>query len=1068
MITVDDDTLAMYVEESKDHLGDIENDLLAVEQSGADIDENLVNKVFRAAHSIKGGAGFMGLGAIKELAHRLENVLGLIRSREMVPTAEVVSVLLGGFDMLREMIDNAKASDEFDTENHLKALAALSEGGAAQGGQPSSVEIKDKDGKIVFTVPHGELENRLKGGKFLYLLDFDLMHDFKGQRSPFALLRNVATGGEIVDLKIDVSAVGTLEDDFTNDLPLRILHTTILDADFIGDVYQIPLNRVFRLNYDKTARKISSIASLGTVETPPAPAPEPPPKVEVREASPPPFELKEVAPTVDQARVASLFEQQAEAPKQATATQASPVMAKSKPETSLRVHVSLLDNLMTLAGELVLSRNQLLQAKSSGDTSTLDTVCQRIDLITSELQETIMLTRMQPIGNIFNKFPRVVRDLSRNLGKDVELALEGSDVELDKTIIEGLNDPLTHLVRNSVDHGVEMPEARRAAGKNPVGTLKLVAFHEAGQVNIEIIDDGAGIDPEKVARSAVKKGAITEEQARLMTDQEKVGLIMLPGLSTAEKVTDVSGRGVGMDVVKTNLDELGGAINIDSTPGRGTTIRIKLPLTLAIIPSQIVTSGGERFAIPQLNMNELLRIPAAQVKNRIERVGNADVVRLRGKLLPLVNLADVLKIERVYTDPETGERRSDRRERIADRRSHYSDLVVRGEGGKEGESAPRKEDTRQDRRFHAASAINIVVVTTGPISYGLVVDELGDAEEIVVKPLGRHLKQCQGYAGATIMGDGRVSLIIDIAGISQMAQLNSMDRTERAAEIEREELMRMRDTKHSLLTFHNTPDEQFSVPVELVLRIEKIRASAIEDLGGQRVIQYRGASLPLFTISQVAKVKPLPQIDEYIVLVFALSGREIGLLATGPVDATYVDLAMDVTTLKQPGISGSAIIDGATTLMVDIYNVIQTLRPEWFRNQEAVQAVAGGATKVLLAEDSDFFRHQIGGFLSKGGYEIIEAVDGKEAWDLVNANPSICDVLVTDIEMPRMDGFDLVRNVRKDKRFTGMPIVAVTTRASDDDIRTGKEVGIDEYQIKLDQEKLMEAVNRAARKLHGK
>lgn len=1060
MITVDDDTLAMYIEESRDHLGDIEQDVLAIEQSGADIDENLVNKVFRAAHSIKGGAGFMGLTAIKELAHRLENVLGMIRSREMIPTPSIISTLLTGFDMLRELIENAKKSDEFDIERHLTALESLSTPKAASilDTQPP-VEVHDPSGKPLFAVTKEEMNQGIKGGKYLYLLQFDLLHDFTADRTPFDLIKNISSGGDLLAVKVDTLAVGTLYDGISNILPFWILHSTILDSDFIGDVYQIPLERVYRLNYDKQAGKVISHFSLGeklaqalvSASTLTAAATAEKKEQEVRQTK---AEFP-AEPLHDEAKIPSAG--------------IEPRSIRTKPETSLRVHVSLLDNLMTLAGELVLSRNQLIQAKNARDNTIMDAVCQRIDLITSELQETIMLTRMQPIGNIFNKFPRVVRDLSRNLGKEVELLLEGSEVELDKTIIEGLNDPLTHLVRNSIDHGVEMPDQRRAAGKNPVGTLRLVAFHEAGQVNIEIIDDGAGIDPEKVLKTALKKGAVTEEQARLMTDQEKIGLIMLPGLSTAERVTEVSGRGVGMDVVKTNLDELGGAISIDSVKGAGTTIRIKLPLTLAIIPSQIVTSGGERFAIPQLNMNELLRIPAAQVKNRIERVGNADVVRLRGKLLPLVNLSDVLDIEKTFLDPETGARKSDRRERISDRRSHHSNLHLRDEapeGAEEqqGASGSGQDDIRTDRRYRAASAINIVVVTTGPLSYGLVVDELNDAEEIVVKPLGRHLKQCSGYAGATIMGDGKVSLIIDVAGVSRMAQLASMERTERAAEVEREEASRYADNRHSLLTFHNTPDEQFAVPVELVLRIEKIRAEKIEELGGQRVIQYRGSSLPLFTISQVAKVKPLPEKEEYVVLVFSISGREIGLLAAGPVDATYVDLTVDMSTLKQPGISGSAIIDGATTMMVDIYDVIQILRPEWFKVQEAVKQSSGDRTKILLVEDSDFFRNQISGFLMRGGYQVETAVDGKEAWDMLSGNPNLADLIVTDIEMPRMDGFELVRKIKKDARLKELPIVAVTTRASDDDIRTGKEVGIDEYQIKLDQENLMEAISRAAKK----
>ena len=306
---------------------------------------------------------------------------------------------------------------------------------------------------------------------------------------------------------------------------------------------------------------------------------------------------------------------------------------------------------MTLAGELVLSRNQLLQTIGSNDLRNAEAVGQRIDLITSELQEAIMLTRMQPIGNVFSKFPWVVRDLSKQLNKTIELTIVGNEVELDKTIIESINDPLTHLVRNSVDHGVEMPEDRKRVGKPEKGIIILKAYHEAGQVVIQISDDGKGLDGEALAASAVSKGLISTEQAQIMSDKEKINLIFLPGFSMAKKVTDVSGRGVGMDVVKTNLDKLGGQVEIVSEVGHGTTISIKLPLTLAIIPCQIITTSGERYAIPQVNLEELLRIPANQVQKRVEKVGNAEVVRLRGNLLPLIRLADVIEAERTYWDP---------------------------------------------------------------------------------------------------------------------------------------------------------------------------------------------------------------------------------------------------------------------------------------------------------------------------------------------------------------------------------------------------------------------------------
>jgi two-component system, chemotaxis family, sensor kinase CheA len=618
----------------------------------------------------------------------------------------------------------------------------------------------------------------------------------------------------------------------------------------------------------------------------------------------------------------------------------------SKPtETSIRVTVSLLDELMNLAGELVLSRNQLLQTINSGDSNNAEAVGQRIDLITSELQEAIMLTRMQPIGNVFNKFPRVVRDLSAKLGRQIELSIVGKDVELDKTIIEAINDPLTHLVRNSIDHGVETPDDRIKKGKNPQGFIVLKAFHEAGQVVIEISDDGKGIDGNMLSDLAVEKGLISTEKARNMSDKERINLILMPGFSTAEKVTDVSGRGVGMDVVKTNLDKLGGSIEIESEVDKGSTISIKLPLTLAIIPCQIVKTGKERYAIPQANLEELLRIPAAQVKKRVERVGDAAVVRLRGNLLPLVKLSDILGIEATYEDLHTGEVLPDRRQNIADRRSKQSPFFNDDDkqiaNDLESQESNHYKREGSERRRSPGSTLNIVVVSTGAMKYGLVVDQLRDSEEIVIKPLGCHLQQCKGYAGATIMGDGKISLILDVSNLAKMAGLSSFDNTDRATEVAMAETdaVRQRKNQQAFFIFRSSLAENFAIPLAQVERIEKIKSRDIEVMGGKRVMQYRGGSLPLLSVDEVAVVEPLADLDDLLVIVFNLNGLFIGLLATGPVDAVEISPDFDEVTLKQLGIKGSIIVDGKTTMLIDIVDLVQTVRPEWFDEDGSAEFV---------------------------------------------------------------------------------------------------------------------------------
>lgn len=703
----DDEILQGFIEESLEHLADIENDLLQIEEGGENIDEDLVNKVFRAAHSIKGGAGFMGLTVIQDLAHSMENVLGLIRSCKLVPTPGVINVLLSSSDKLNTMIEDVSNSNDYDIEEHVVPLTAIYEGDAVA---PAGASVEETTAE-------------------------------------------------------------------TNPEPVSELKPEV------------------------------AVTPPSPLETPPVP---------VAEVAPEPVSVPEPTPEPPKPPTSGPKAVQSKAQKDKKPA------AKVKVDSSIRVHVSLLDSLMTLAGELVLSRNQLLQTIISNDVRNAETVGQRIDLITSELQEAIMLTRMQPIGNVFGKFPRVVRDLSGKLKKDIELIIVGKDVELDKTIIESINDPLTHLVRNSVDHGIELPDERIAAGKPVQGTVTLKAYHAAGQVVIEISDDGKGLDGDALAEVAVSKDLLTTEQVESMSTQDKINLIFLPGFSTAKEVTDVSGRGVGMDVVKTNLDQLGGQVDIISEIGLGTTISIKLPLTLAIIPCQIIMAGGERYAIPQVNLEELLRIPAAQVKDRVERVGTAEVVRLRGNLLPLIRLADVLDIKRSYFNKDEDKFKDDRRERISDRRGYDSSLSVDEQNETdELTNGGDKDRELEDRRIAAASALNIVVVSAGSIKYGLIVDKLQDSEEIVIKPLGKHLQGCKGYAGATIMGDGRIALILDVTNLSIMAELTSMDGSDRAAEVAHaaDETINAKKDKQALLTFRSSEKEQFAVPLNQVERI---------------------------------------------------------------------------------------------------------------------------------------------------------------------------------------------------------------------------------------------------------
>ncbi|MDH4205963.1 MAG: chemotaxis protein CheW [Desulfobacteraceae bacterium] len=1080
-----DETMQIFIDESLEHLADIQNDLLAIEAAGADIDENLVNKVYRAAHSIKGGAGFMGLSNIKNLTHEMENILGKIRSREMVPNAEIINILLLASDALVDLINNITQSNDIDISNHIESLLSITTGVPEKKEAeveteteeldviPEPVSISFPDQMAGFEINEDMISEGRKGGKNIYLIRFDLIHDIHTKnKTPSDLISDMCSTGIVLNKQIDIDAVGFLrEQELPDQFPFNVLFATLVSPKDINLLFEINEEQIFELTDDLQVKSIAEYS-------------DPDPDVLSSEQ-----QLKDEYEGNEAFKTTSDFQEETvvecsneEEPEKENVSEIKVEDAKTcmgASDASLRVNVSLLDTLMNLAGELVLSRNQLLQAISSGDPRAAETSGQRIDLITSELQEAIMLTRMQNIGIVFNKFPRVVRDLAGNLGKNVELSLKGKEVELDKTIIEAIGDPLTHLVRNSVDHGIELPEDRIEAGKNVTGTIILKAYHEAGQVNIEISDDGNGLDGHKLAATAVAKGLLTEDQARMMSDKEKMNLIFMPGFSTAEKVTDVSGRGVGMDVVKTNLDRLGGVIDIDSKLGEGTTIRIKLPLTLAIIPSQIIVAGGDRYAIPQVNLEELLRIPANQVKDRVEIVGDAEVVRLRGKLLPLIKLADVIGIESTYFDYKEGGSKTDRRRNISDRRSKKSPYFY--EDFSDAENSKLKTDKKEeldriseevkrnpkDRRYHASSALNIVVVSTGAMKYGLVVDELNDSEEIVVKPLGRHLKVCKEYAGATIMGDGRVALILDVANLANIYGLTSVERSDRATEVamENDEVDRTSKDRQSILVFRGADEEQFAIPINHVERIEKIKNTDIEEVGGKKVMKYRGGSLALFTIDQVAQVKPMAKKEDLLVIVVNIADREVGIMAVGPIDAREISVEVDDETLKQQGILGSAIIGDYTTLLVDVYGLVHTLNPEWFPDREIFQTAERKNATILYAEDSNFFRNQVKEFMEEEGYNVIGAEDGIVAWNLLLEHFKEVALIVTDIEMPNLDGYELSEKIRKDKRFADLPIIALTTMAGEEDIARGEAVGIDDYQIKMDREKLMRSVHNY---LHSK
>ncbi len=556
-------------------------------------------------------------------------------------------------------------------------------------------------------------------------------------------------------------------------------------------------------------------------------------------------------------------------------------------DSYLRVDVGLLDKLMNLVGELVLARNQVLQVAPLVDDQNFSATSQRLNLITTELQSGVMKTRMQPIGNIWEKLPRVVRDLALICGKQVRVEMEGNETELDKTIIEAIKDPLTHLVRNCVDHGVETAADRIASGKSPDGRLFLRAYHEGGQVNIEISDDGKGMDLDAIKSKALERNLITAEQVARMSERDAQNLIFLPGLSTAQKISNVSGRGVGMDVVKTNIEKIGGIVDVHSRRGFGTTFRIKIPLTLAIIPALIVTSGGDRYAVPQISLLELVRLKGTQARDRIEIIQGAPVYRLRGNLLPLVYLNRELEIQ----------------------------------------SAPRAAGQDAEE----PETVNIVVLQADNRRFGLVVDQVNDTEEIVVKPLGQHLKGITAFAGATIMGDGRVALILDILGIAQQASVMSQthDRAMGQLGVVKEDKVSHRQT---LLLFLTRDGRRMAIPLSIVARLEEFPRQSLERFGANQVVQYRGRILPLIDIVDLvggaggfggmSDETVSASADTIHVVVYAEGERSIGVVVGQILD--IVDEVVDTSATTRGAIAGCAVIQQKVTELVNLQALVHS------------------------------------------------------------------------------------------------------------------------------------------------
>jgi two-component system chemotaxis sensor kinase CheA len=665
---------------------------------------------------------------------------------------------------------------------------------------------------------------------------------------------------------------------------------------------------------------------------------------------------------------------------------------------SIRVNVDTLEHLMTMVSELVLTRNQLLEISRRNDDTEFKVPLQRLSNVTAELQEGVMKTRMQPIGNAWQKLPRIVRDLAGELHKQIELEMHGADTELDRQVLDLIKDPLTHMVRNSADHGLETPAERAAAGKPEQGTIRLSAYHEGGHIIICIADNGRGLNTERIKAKAVSNGLVSEADLEKMTEAQIHKFIFAPGFSTAAAVTSVSGRGVGMDVVRTNIDQIGGTIDIKSVAGEGSSVTIKIPLTLAIVSALIVEAAGDRFAIPQLAVVELVRA-RANSEHRIERIKDTAVLRLRNKLLPLMHLKKLLKIDDgSSSDPENG---------------------------------------------------FIVVTQVGSQTFGIVVDGVFHTEEIVVKPMSTKLRHIDMFSGNTILGDGAVIMIIDPNGIAKALGASGVASNEIANENAASRASAAEQLT-SLLVFRAGSSQPKAVPLGLVTRLEEIAADKIELSNGRYMVQYRDQLMPLVQMGGVSVQTSGAQ----PILVFADDGRSMGLVVDEIIDIVEERLHIEVAG-SQEGILGSAVIKGQATEVIDVGHFLPMAFADWFSRKE--MRPSAGAQSVLLVDDSAFFRNMLAPVLKAAGYRVRVAPNAQEGLTALRSG-QVFDVVLTDIEMPDMNGFEFAETIRADQHLSTMPIIALSSMVSPAAIERGRLAGFHDYVAKFDRPGLIAAL----------
>jgi len=991
-----DDLIQEFLMETNESLDELDIDLVNLEQNPND--KELLGKIFRLKHTIKGTCGFLGLPRLEKVAHHAENVLGKFRDGELEVTPDYVTLIFESIDRIKFIVSKLEETgkepegEDSDIINKLDAAFEGKDisGKGGSGSPPPKAKVAPVQEKHM--APGDASEEELQAA-------FDS-----------------APGPD--DIEEDDTQKGSIGD--------KMIKPTLAP----GDATEEELQAAF-----------------------------------------------DSAPGPDDAEISA---DQDDAQKDQGAAGQGKASDKKVANQTLRVNVDVLEGLMTMVSELVLTRNQLLQILRVNAESDFSGPLQRLNHVVSDLQEGVMKTRMQPIGNAWSKLPRIIRDLSIELDKKIDLEMHGQDTELDRQVLEMIKDPLTHMVRNSGDHGIELPADRVAAGKPETGKIVLDAYHEGGHIIIKISDDGKGLSADKIKAKILEKRLATAEELAEMNTQQIQQFIFKAGFSTAEKVTAVSGRGVGMDVVRTNIEKIGGSVELKSTEGKGSTFIIKIPLTLAIVSALIVAASGERFAIPQLSVRELVMI-SIQGDNRIEYIKGSAVFRLRDRLLPLISLNDVLglseektieKIKSLEESKKEEEKKTKKSSKAKDADSknikeesldHSAESQAQSPESALNPEGTLKQESNVDDLESEYKNLYIVVTQVGGYDFGIIVDRVFDTEEIVVKPVAKILKDITLFSGNTILGDGSVIMILDPNGIANAT--GDMSQLEATQEITAQ-ISHKADTekKTSLLLFRVGSQAPKAVPLSLVARLEDIVTDNIEYSSGKMMVQYRDTLMPLVAFDSSVEISGS---REKPVLVFSDNAQSMGLIVDEIIDIVEerVDVQLSGT---QEGVLGSAIIDGKATDVVDVTHYLRIVDGNWFKDFNSMPFEGNGGQnadntnrklKVLLVDDSSFFRNMITPLLSVAGYEVTTLETPMEALDLCKKG-AIFDVIVSDIEMPEMNGFEFARKVKSDGSWKDTPMVALTSHATPEDIERGIEAGYNKYVAKFDKDSLLSTLSQ--------